>query len=528
MNFQGDWADFNPHDINFSDFEQCPDRSILLWLINAGLDLSEWISRLPDEKAKLKLKNEIKSHALDKTELEDIIKQFQTAQGLIHADPLSKSAPSSIHAHLVSCATCGTRKMSNQTTMYQEVSIAQVSSLIRVTGKRLQEYNRLKSSPVKIPTTEDFQLKEIQLEKVLSIYKSPTTGCLFNIHPELVHIHPEIGESFMMCPECYNNFVKKEVVSPNSIAAGIDLGDTDRLELVPLNILEKMLISRLRVYHAIVRIKRKLQSKDLLQGSRMHGHAIIFPHDSPQVSSFAVMLKMLTSMDDNLKSQLMTSFCDETIAVQFLSPEDTIDQMMIETFGTSHFTARAHVVQQWLIVLQKISHAGYMDDPNIDEYAEFQETIFTINKHIKDHAQKISDTQHLQQEEKLTDSPNYPSQNTNNGYGFSYSFVRSQSDQQTQNDPIKDRIRTMLSVAESCNISLQDRKTHQWVSRRNNEPFNSYLEQDSGVTKAFPDVFPLGKAYPNKVNMQPKQIQHLLLQFNCKAATSRELLFFSV
>ena len=87
----------------------------------------------------------------------------------------------------------------------------------------------------------------------------------------------------------------------------------------------------------------------------------------------------------------------------------------------------------------------------------------------------------------------------------------------------------MLSVAESCNISLQDRKTHQWVSRRNNEPFNSYLEQDSGVTKAFPDVFPLGKAYPNKVNMQPKQIQHLLLQFNCKAATSRELLIvFSV
>ena len=59
-----------------------------------------------------------------------------------------------------------------------------------------------------------------------------------------------------------------------------------------------------------------------------------------------------------------------------------------------------------------------MDDPNIDEYAEFQETIFTINKHIKDHVQKISDTQHLQQEEKLTDSPNYPSHNTNNGLWF--------------------------------------------------------------------------------------------------------------
>ena len=41
MKFQGEWNDFNPAEVNFSDFEQNPDRAILLWLLNAGLDISE-------------------------------------------------------------------------------------------------------------------------------------------------------------------------------------------------------------------------------------------------------------------------------------------------------------------------------------------------------------------------------------------------------------------------------------------------------------------------------------------------------
>ena len=491
MKFQGEWDDFNPAEVNFSDFEQNPDRAILLWLLNAGLDISEWISRLPHEKAKLKLQEEIKSHVLDDTDLEHITQQFQHAQGLMPVDPLFKSGTASLHSHLVSCATCGIRRMCDENKCYREVTIAQVSPLIQVTGKRLDEYNRLRScSPLKIPTTADFKLKEIHLQNVLSIYKSPITGCLFNLHPELVHIHPENGESFMMCPECYDSFVGNNQAHSNSIACGIDHGDTDRIGLQSLNLLEKILISRLRVYHTILTIKKKIQSKDLLEGKRMHGHAIIFPHDSPQVASFAVMLKMLCSMNDNLKHQKMKQFCDETIAVQFLAPEDNIDQMMNHTFGTSHFTARAHVVQQWLMVLNKVSHAGYMGDPNVDEFDDIQQTISMINKHIRDNAQKITETQILQHQEQLTDNPNSSSQNCNSANALSYSFVRSQSDQQHQNDKIKDRMETLLSVAEACNISLTDPTTHEWVSRRDTEPTNKYVEKTVELQKLSLMYFP--------------------------------------
>ena len=70
-----------------------------------------------------------------------------------------------------------------------------------------------------------------------------------------------------------------------------------------MNVIERMLIAQVRVYQSIIKIRKKVQSKDLLSGSRMHGHAIMFPHDSPQAVSFAVMLEMLSKMDKNLKKK---------------------------------------------------------------------------------------------------------------------------------------------------------------------------------------------------------------------------------
>ena len=76
------------------------------------------------------------------------------------------------------------------------------------------------------------------------------------MHPELVHKNPDAGgECLMLCPSCYKNFVEKGKVDPNSIAAGIDHGNTDRIGLVCPNVLERMLISRVRVYHSIVKIR---------------------------------------------------------------------------------------------------------------------------------------------------------------------------------------------------------------------------------------------------------------------------------
>ena len=58
MNFKGTSDNFTPGDCDFTSFEQSPDQAILLWLLNAGLDVTEWISRLPDALAEEKLRQE--------------------------------------------------------------------------------------------------------------------------------------------------------------------------------------------------------------------------------------------------------------------------------------------------------------------------------------------------------------------------------------------------------------------------------------------------------------------------------------
>ena len=527
MSFTEPNQDFDPENHSFSDFEQCPQQAILLWYLNAGLDVSEWISRLPDKHAERKLEKEIKSHLLKETEMEQITKEFHVSQGLANASPIVKGFSPSVVSHLVSCGSCGIRIPEKGNMSYSEVSIEQIVSLLELKDERLEEYNRLvASSPISIPIDGDFNLKSINVQDIMSVYKSPHSGKLFNLHPELVHIHPENGESTMMCKPCYESFVKKKIIPKNSIAGGIDHGDTDRIGLTDLNVIERMLIAQVRVYQSIIKIRKKVQSKDLLSGSRMHGHAIMFPHDSPQAVSFAVMLEMLSKMDKNLKKETMTSFCNESVVIQFLSQEDTIDYMIEKTFGTHQFNARAYVIQQWLMVLQKTSNAGYMTDPPIEHIPDLQETISDMNTYIRDNAQKVTEEDIINSQDSIADGPNSSAQNCNNGLGLSYSFVRSQSGKQHQEDPITDRMKTLLSVAESCNVSVKDKHKYSWISHRSNDPINKFAENDNNLQKAFPNVFPLGTTYTKKPSLLPHEIKHLLLQFNCKAARCRELLFF--
>lgn len=263
MNFHGESRDFHPTKIDFKDFEQSPDRAILLWLLNAGLDISEWISRLPNTLAQNKLLQEIQSHTLDTSELEQLKQDFLKAQGLATAAPIAKEKPASINSHLLACSTCGIRNMSTEdVNPYNEVMLTEISSLLEVKGDRFNKYMQLKNaSPIEIPIDDKFTLKKVYLQSVMSIYHSKTNDKLYNVHPELVHTNSSNAECLMLCHSCYEHFFNKGIPSPNSIANGIDHGDTDRIGLSKPNVLERMLISRVRVYHALVKIKKILNPK---------------------------------------------------------------------------------------------------------------------------------------------------------------------------------------------------------------------------------------------------------------------------
>jgi len=174
MQFTGSSKDFNPGEIDFTSFEKSPDKAILLWLLNSGLDVSEWISRLPDELAKRKIQEEIKSHVLSPDELATLTTRFHEAQGLNAVDSLVKDKPDSVNAHMMSCSTCGIRELCNDTNVYREVALQEIASLLVVKEGRLAKYKRLKNaSPIEIPLDKKYTMKQVELHKIMSIYHSP-------------------------------------------------------------------------------------------------------------------------------------------------------------------------------------------------------------------------------------------------------------------------------------------------------------------------------------------------------------------
>ena len=88
----------------------------------------------------------------------------------------------------------------------------------------------------------------------MSLYISEENNVRYNLHPELP-VHPKNEEGTMTCDCCYKKISKGEIPKL-SIANGVDFGNPDRLGLVNLSVVERMMVARVRVYHSIVNIRK--------------------------------------------------------------------------------------------------------------------------------------------------------------------------------------------------------------------------------------------------------------------------------
>ena len=258
----------------------------------------------------------------------------------------------------------------------------------------------------------------------------------------------------------------------------------------------------------------------------MHGHAIMFPHDAPDAASFATLLHMMYNLSDHFDKEKIGSFCEKCITVQLLGKEDEIDYLMHKISGTSIVQARPHVVQQWLLVLQRVSSAGYSSDPDVTEMTmELQLLIAELNKHVTENAIKETNQHVVAQDTFEAQSAN--SNNVNSADSLSYSLLANEQNQDMQQ--LKQKFQTFVSIAKACNIEVDSHNQYQWASRRSTEPASKFdlpHGQQDLLAGAFPDVFPFGKVYGSQLDLKRNQIRHLLLQYNCHAATCRELLFY--
>ena len=81
---------------------------------------------------------------------------------------------------------------------------------------------------------------------------------LFHLHPELVDGAGSGDASVLLCRSCHD-VCDRGGCSDYSIAGGNDYGLLSRMtELEPLSVLEQTLIARHRLYHVVVKARRRL------------------------------------------------------------------------------------------------------------------------------------------------------------------------------------------------------------------------------------------------------------------------------
>ena len=527
MQFQGRNEDYLFTDTWLSDFDQCPYKAMTLYYLNSGLQVPELIHRLPKMSAKTKLQEEIESNQLSIEEKDQIVKRFKEARGEFATCEIAKCTKSK-SACMIACGTCGIRTFCRGESEYKQVEISQIEEFLLLKGTRLQKYKELEQkSPLLIPVDDKFNTQEVDLTRLMGIYKSEQ-GELLNLHPEFVFHNSEGSESTFLCDGCYKHFVEKQIVAPLSLASGIDYGNPYRIGLQPLNLFERKLIAKMRLYHSVVKIKQKFQSGNLMAGKRMKGHAIMFPHNAPEATSFAALLSSFYNLQENFLSSELKEFCENMITIQFLGPEEEIDTMIQETLNTNVIQARPHVVQQWLLVLQQASTAGYSMDENISEMTEsIQKLISLLNAHIIEKAQHETNEDIRNQEEQITD--NHATQrDVGNSDSLSYSFVTAATNTKSKEDIMREKLQSLVSIAEAFEIEIDYQNKYQCFTTREKQPANKFNtpEYQCLLGSAFPDIFPLGKAYHSNANINRSQTRHLFLQYTCNAAECRELLFY--
>ena len=71
---------------------------------------------------------------------------------------------------------------------------------------------------------------------------------------------------------------------------------------------------------------------------------------------------------------------------------------------------------------------------------------------------------------------------------------------------VKDKEETDDSIDNEEDDSTANKESLYWESRREEEPLNEYSEFDELLTGVFPQVFPLGRAYPKKKRFDNNEI----------------------
>ena len=277
------------------------------------------------------------------------------------------------------------------------------------------------------------------------------------------------------------------------------------------------------------------------------------------------------------------------ITIQLVGPQYSKEKLIYNARMQTTIKARAYIIYQRLAILQHC-HSLYADDPkihNICEFSQFQKAVEECNEKTIDNAVHVHNNRALLAEKILgddvahmrtgimkqadLDSLKETTEKVSNEMKLTYSYVCNPDDalfeltdepnieepqtnaEQTtallsaqQSDITKQQTELigntrrqevmksyMQEIANAFNIEMPTKKENTsdhdpdvWQSTREEEPLNEFEDMQELLVGAFPQVFLLGKTYPERSLLNAVQMEHLLLQYTNVAATNRELMFY--
>jgi len=214
--------------------------------------------------------------------------------------------------------------------------------------------------PLVLPYNANGDVKAFDTSKLRSAYDSSALNTTFHLHPELIvkdySEESEIFEFTFLCPECVKSKKKGGKRPQNSIAAGLDLGDFERIGLVNPSMSELCLIARVRNYLNCVKVLDNKSAGSLTNYtvSKIRGHAIAFRHTAPIISSLALLLNQVQRGEKDKSS--VAEMLTESLTIQLLGSNGKHDE--IARTAQKVLSARPFVVYQWLSVLQRLSRGS--------------------------------------------------------------------------------------------------------------------------------------------------------------------------
>ena len=488
------------------------------------------------------------------------------------------NAPETIDAPLLTCACCGIRNMDDVdfTRSYREVDLAdtKVRNVLRLRPRRGDTTNDdeveagdgrprsdrtqqghislMEREPLSIPYNDSGDTKKVELWRLLSAWpaKKPTDlarereelqlpnwmfddqsgdPIYFHLHPEFVQEKtfgtPSDGYTATICSLCEKS-INEEEIPRQSIAAGVDFGDANRIGLGHLTERERQIISKIRHYLLVIKIESNTTGGRINERgqSAVKGCGIYFDDDSPQVVS-------------NLLSQ---ESINGNVLLQFVGPDGEYDALAAKVLGSANVHGRAWVIYQWLKVLKEVN-CHYEHDDELPDFEEVEARVKSANKDLVDKAEHLDDKSIARQTEidkddvrevrassgnrdQLWEQDNDANVNEEEGdFPFRCSLLTSSAKAAQGTDADHEYL---VSAANALGIEDKKRAFAIATSRRDRDPLNEYENGDETLAKAFPDVFMFGSAYGNKrPSIQKYQNEHLLLQYTTSAASNRPLLF---